>query len=170
MLLILGDDRLDLGEFPNLMTDGFEISPVERFPAASTRCWYTGDDRVAVFDGNEGSFVFGVTGLTAVRPLGLGFGSNGLGVRVFGGRRFGGVCGVFADFGFEFSDTCVETFDLSGLPLNEGEDCRWEGSQDIRWKGWRSVHAELKSMGLTRRWQSRPVNDYGSPVFRCKRL
>jgi hypothetical protein len=29
MLLILGDDRLDLGEFPNLMADGLEIGSGE---------------------------------------------------------------------------------------------------------------------------------------------
>lgn len=75
-----------------------------------------------------------MTGLTTVRTLGLGLGSNGLGVRVFSGGRFGGVGRVFADFGFEFDNACVETFDLNGLPLNEGEDCRWEGSHDIRWK------------------------------------
>ena len=145
MLLIFDDDRLDLGKFPDLMADGLEINSGERFPAPATRFWRTGDDRGAVFDGNESSLVFGVAGLTTVRPLGLGLGSNGFGVRVFGGGRFGGVGRVLADLGFEFGEACVETFDLSGLPLNEGEDCRWESSQDIRWKGWRSVHADSKA-------------------------
>jgi len=122
MLLIFGDDRLDLGEFPDLVADGLEIRSVERFPAATAGYWHTGDDRGAVFDGNEGSLVFGMTGLATARTLGLGLGSYGLGVRMFGGRWLGGIGGVFADFGFEFSDPCVETFNLSGLPLNEGED------------------------------------------------
>jgi len=100
-------------------------------PAVS---WHTGDNSHAVLDRNESSLVLIVTGLTTVWTLGLGFGSDGLGVRVCGGRWLGGVGGVFAEFGFEFSDACVESLDLSGLPLNEGEDCRWEGSQDIRWK------------------------------------
>ncbi len=104
------------------------------FAAPATRFRRTGDDRGAVFDGNESSLVFGMTGLTAARPLGLGLGSNGLGVRVFGGGWLGRVGGVFANFGFEFSDACREAFDLSGLPLNESEDGRWEGRQDIRWK------------------------------------
>ena len=132
MLLVLGDDRLELGEFPDLMADGLEIDSGERFPAPATRVWRTGDDGGAVFDGNEGSLVFGVAGLTTVRTLGLGLGSNGFGVRVLGGWRLGGVGRVFADLGFELGDTCVETFDVSGLPLNEGEDCWWESSQDIR--------------------------------------
>ena len=81
---------------------------------------------------SEGPLVSGVAGLTTVGPLGLGLGSNRLGVRVFGGRRPGRVGGILAEFGFEFSDPGVETFNLSGLPLNEGEDCRWKGRQDIR--------------------------------------
>jgi hypothetical protein len=135
MPLILGDDRLDLGELPDLMTDGFEIRSGKRCSAAATGCWHAGDDGQAVFDGNESSFVFGVTGLTTVWALGLGLGSYGFGVRVFGGRWFGRVGGVFADLGFECSDACSETFDLSGLPVDESDDCRWEGSQDSRWKG-----------------------------------
>ena len=145
MLLVLGDDRLDLGELPHLMADGLEINSGERVPATATRVWRTGDDRGAVLDGNERALVFGVAGLTTARALGLGLGSSGFGVRVFGGGRFGGVGRVLADSGFEFSDACVESFDLSGLPLNEGEDCRWESSQDIRWKGWRGVHADSKA-------------------------
>ena len=132
MLLIFDDDRLERGEFPDLMADGLEIDSGERFPAPAAGVWRTGDDRGAVFDGNEGSLVFGVAGLTTVRTLGLGLGSNGFGVRVFGGRWFGGVDGVLAELGFEFGDTCIETLDLRGLPLNEGEDCWWESSQDIR--------------------------------------
>ena len=134
MLLIFGDDGLDFGEFPNLMADGFGVGSGERFPASTTGCWYTGDDRGAVFDGNEGSLVFGVAGLTTVGTLGLGLGSNGFGVRVFSRGWFGGVGRVFANLGFEFSEACIETFDLSGLPLNEGEDGWWESSQNIRWK------------------------------------
>jgi hypothetical protein len=134
MLLILGDDGLDLREFPNLMADGLAINSGERLAATATGIWHTGDDGHAVLDRDESPLVFGMTGLTAVWTLGLGLGSNGFGVRVFGGRWFGGVGGVFADFGFEFSDACVEPFDLSGLPLNEGNYCRGEGSQDIRWK------------------------------------
>ena len=83
-------------------------------------------------DGNEGSLVFGVAGLITVGPLGLGLGSFGLGVRVFGGGRLGRVGGILAEPGFEFRDACTEPLDLRGLPLNEGDDCRWEGSQDIR--------------------------------------
>jgi hypothetical protein len=146
MSLILGDDRLDLGELPDLMADGLEINSGERLSATATRFGRTGDDRGAVLDGNERALVLGVAGLTTVRTLGLGLGSSGFGVRVFGGGRFGGVGRVFASSGFEFRDARVETFDLSGLPLNEGEDGRWEGSQDSRWKGWRSVHADPKAI------------------------
>jgi hypothetical protein len=134
MLLILGDEGLDLGEFPDLVSDGLGVGPGECRPAVAAGVRHAGDDSGAVFDGNEGSLVFGVAGLPTVGPLGLGLGSYGLGVRMFGGGRLGRVGGILAEFGFKFSDAGGETFNLSGLPLNEGEDCRWKGSQDIRWK------------------------------------
>jgi hypothetical protein len=52
MSLILGDGRLDLGEFPDLMAEGLEINSGERFPAPATRFWRAGDDRGAVLDGH----------------------------------------------------------------------------------------------------------------------
>ena len=60
----------------------------------------------------------------------------------------------FADLGFEFSEACGETFDLSGLPVDESDDCRWEGSQDSRWEGWPSVHADPKATRWPHVWLS----------------
>src|SRR5215207_4849109 len=64
--------------------------------------------------------VFGVAGLPPVRALGLGLGSSGFGVRVFGGGRLGGVGRVLAGSGFEFGGARAEAFDLSGWPPEIG--------------------------------------------------
>jgi hypothetical protein len=145
MPLIFRDEGLDLGEFPHLMADRVGIGSAKRGPAPATGGWHAGDEGRAGFDGNEGPLVLGVAGLATARTLGLGLGPQRLGVWVFRGGGLGGVGGVFADSVFEFHDTCVETFDLSGLPVDERDDARWEGAPDIRWKGWRSVHSDPKA-------------------------
>jgi hypothetical protein len=132
MLLVLRDDGFDLREFPDLVSDGLGIGPREWTMTATADVWHAGNDGGAFLDGNESSLVFGMAGLTAVWTLGFGFGPNGFGVRMFGGRRLGRVGGILADFGFKFDDACVEKFDLSSLPLNDGTDRHGEGSQNVR--------------------------------------
>jgi hypothetical protein len=130
--LIFGDERLDLGEFPNLMADRVAIRSGKRGPAPATGRWHAGDEGRAGFDGHQRPLVLGMAGLTTARTLGPRLGPHGFGVRMFRGGRLGGVGGVLADSGFEFNDAGGEAFDLSRLPVDESDDTRGEGGQDIR--------------------------------------
>ena len=64
-MLIFGNDRFDFRKFPNLMTNRFRIGAGEAFAAASTLGRNTRHDFLAFLDGNQGAFVFFVTGLAA---------------------------------------------------------------------------------------------------------
>ena len=67
MALVFGDDGENLRQFPNLMPQGFEIGASQRFAATSTGRRQTGYHGLAFFDGDQGPFVFNVTGLAAGR-------------------------------------------------------------------------------------------------------
>ena len=65
MPLILGDVELDFREFEDLMPDRFRIVSAESLPTTSAFAWMKRIHFVAAFDGNEGSLVAFVSGLSA---------------------------------------------------------------------------------------------------------
>jgi hypothetical protein len=73
MLLVFGNDRLDFGEFPNLMTQRFGIAALEFFAATPTFGRHARHNLLALFGGNQIAFVFLVAWLAAAFAFGLGF-------------------------------------------------------------------------------------------------
>jgi hypothetical protein len=114
MPLILGDEGLDLGQFPDLVSQGRGVGPGQRAPTPPTVGRHERHDLVARFDGEKGSGMLGVAGLTTPllsRPRALrcrsGVGMLGAGWqgRVLGRRRPVGELGLeVADLGSELVD------------------------------------------------------------------
>lgn len=69
MALILGDVRLDLGKFPDLMTQRFGIDTGERLATTATLGGDEGNHLLTLFWWNQRSFVFIVSGLAAALTL-----------------------------------------------------------------------------------------------------
>lgn len=81
MLLVLGDDRLNLRQFPDLMAQRLGVGANERPPALAALVGEAGHDGSAIITGNLG---FGVSVLTAAPLFGFRLGRCELGVRVSG--------------------------------------------------------------------------------------
>ena len=89
MPLVLGDDGLDLGEFPDLMPEWGQVGPGEGLvtpPAGRRGEWY---DPVAVVGRDERPDVLGVTGLAAPLLAGRLALHRGIGFDRSGCRREG---------------------------------------------------------------------------------
>ena len=91
--LIFGDDRLDLGKFPDLMAKRLGIDAGERFAAAAALARNDRDDSGTLFGGDQRTVVFVVSRLTAAFAFRLDLGRRRLVVRMRGRgglRRIGG--------------------------------------------------------------------------------
>jgi hypothetical protein len=124
MALVFGDDGEDFGQFPNLMAEGLGVVAGQGLAAASAGRRPTGHDGLTFFDGDQGPFVFDVTGLAAGRASRAALGARRFGVRMTSRRRLGRVGRVFAELGFQFGHAGAKEANLLGLPLNQGEG-RW---------------------------------------------
>ena len=80
MLLEFRDDRLDFWQFPDLMAERFEIDAAQRLAATPAFSRQAGNDFLALFCGNQRSFVFFVAGLAAGPSLRLPFRLRRLGM------------------------------------------------------------------------------------------
>lgn len=109
MLLVFGDEGFDLGEFPDLMTEGGRIVPAQRGLAAAAVVGRQGDERGAIGGGEESPFVPGMSGLSSRCVLRSGFGGRRFGVGMLRGGRQRRVTGRL----LEFRDLPPELVDLS---------------------------------------------------------
>ena len=82
MLLVFGNDRLDFGEFPNLMTQRLGITALEFFAATPAFGRQARHNLLALLGGNQIAFVFRVAWLAAAFAFGLGFIRGGLIMRM----------------------------------------------------------------------------------------
>lgn len=130
--LVFGDQWLDLGQFPNLMTQGFGVGAGQGFAAASAGRRQAGHDGLALLDGDQGPFVLGMPRLAAGRAALGAFGSQRLGVRVRGRRRQGGIAGVFAELGFQFGHAGGQDANLRCLQLKDRNRRRRQRGPDLR--------------------------------------
>ena len=129
--LIFGDDGKNLGQFPDLMAQRLGVGAAEGFATTSAGRRQARHDDLALLDGDQGAFVFGVSGLAAALAALGAFGSRRLGVRVRGGRRQGGIGRVFAELGFEFGDAGGQEANLFRLPADQSDDRRRQRGQDL---------------------------------------
>jgi hypothetical protein len=128
MLLVFGNDRLDFGKFPNLMTQRLGIAALKLFAATPTFGGHAGHDLLALGRGKQIAFVFLVAWLAATFAFGLGLARGGwLIMRVCCRRRHRGVGGRFfaRELSFEFRDAREEI-------LKHGDNGRRQRSQNIR--------------------------------------
>lgn len=128
MSLILGDERLNVGEFPDLLAERFGIHAAEFLATTPALGRHARHDNRALLGRNQFTQVLVVTGLAAALALRLGLSRRRLRVRVHGGRRLGGVGRVLAgqgfELGFEFRNAHAEQLDLPRLPRDQREDFR----------------------------------------------
>ena len=85
--LIFGDDRLDLGNLPDLMPQRLWVAAPERFATAAALLGFKDHDFMAVRGRNQGSLMFRMARLTAGFLAALVAPRRGLGVRMLGTRR-----------------------------------------------------------------------------------
>ena len=98
--------------------------------------------------------------LPAAPPLGLGLRQGRLGVRVGGRRRQRGVGRVLVEPGLQLRDFALELGDLPGLPLDQGQDVRWQCGQNVRRNRRGCIHAAGNSSRNRAPMLPRPVNGY----------
>jgi hypothetical protein len=65
MPLVFRDQRLDLGNFPDLVPQRFRVTASERFTTPPTCLGFERDDGLTLLGGNQRPFVFGMSRLTA---------------------------------------------------------------------------------------------------------
>ena len=105
VLLIFGDDRLDLGQFPHLMPKWFRISPCQLRGTASTSCWFQGHDVLALLRGYQLALMSRMAKLTTSLLLRiLAFRPWRLSMRMLATGWQRGVLRVQAEPGFQLLD------------------------------------------------------------------
>jgi hypothetical protein len=167
MLLILGNDGLDVGKLPDLVTQRLQVSATQSPSTATTFAGDAGHHGPAVLDGDQCPLGFRVSGLSTATSLRFGLGRRGFSVRVSGrgrrgrvGRAFVEAGGENGDLGFELGGAGGEPGDLPGLPLDQGENRRRNRGDVFSGNKRRCFHAARK---ITRSRDSDParlVNDY----------
>src|SRR5205814_4424460 len=70
MALIFRNQRHDLGNFPDLVSQWFGVATCLGFPTPPTRLGLEWDYDLALFGRNQRAFVFGMSRLTARFPFG----------------------------------------------------------------------------------------------------
>jgi hypothetical protein len=65
MALVFGDSGLDLGQFPDLVSQRLRVGSRQRGGAATAGGRPTGDDVVTLLGGEQRPLVFGMAGLAA---------------------------------------------------------------------------------------------------------
>lgn len=83
MLLILGDNGLRHGNFPDLMAEWFWIRTFQFRPALAAFCRSRWNDLIAISGGDQFSLLLGMSGLSTSFPSRLLTWRNRLGVRMF---------------------------------------------------------------------------------------
>lgn len=126
MLLIFRHDRIDIRQLPYLMPNRLGIDARQILATLSTLRGNTRNDILTLIRGNEWTFVFIVTGLTAAFAFGFAIGVRRLVVWMGGRWRLRRVIGSDVGISFEFressgqlGDLGVQLADLLGLPTNE---------------------------------------------------
>ncbi|MDP3138810.1 MAG: hypothetical protein Q8N17_21060 [Burkholderiaceae bacterium] len=107
MLLVFGDELLDLGQVPDLIPPRLRIVPRQRFAATPAGLGFDRDHRLTLVGRNQRPLVPGMPRLTAPFLAALRFLRRGFGVRMLGAGRQGRIAGRFlerGDLGFERGD------------------------------------------------------------------
>lgn len=107
MLLVFGDEWLDLREFPDLMPERALIRSAQLRAATSTGFGFHCDDFGAVFCRDELPLVPLMSRLTTAVLLRLRSRRLGLGMRMLGAGRERRVLGRFVEPGFELCDPSI---------------------------------------------------------------
>ena len=132
MALIFGNEGLDVGQFPDLMTERFGIDAGQGLAATSARLRHTAHDGLALLHGDQSPLVLDMAKLTPGRAPRFGFASGRFGVWVFRRGRLGRVGGVFAKSRFQLGHLRRQDANLLGLPLQHGHDGPRQRGQDVR--------------------------------------
>ena len=133
MLLVFGNDRLNFGKFPNLMTPRIGIAALEFFAATPTFGRHARHNRLALFGGNQVAFVFRMAWLAAALAFGLGFVvGRRLVMRVCCRRRLGGIGGILAKLGLNFRVPRFEFCNPSGEILKKRHHRGRQRSENVR--------------------------------------
>ena len=119
MPLVLGHVRLDLGQLPHLMPQGFGIAAGEFLAAAATCGRLERLHVVAVLGGQQRTLMFLVPRLSAALLLRftLGQGRFGMGMHAAGRQR--GVLGRFSP-AFQLLDACLQLGNLRQQQADDG--------------------------------------------------
>ncbi len=119
MALILGDDRLDLRQFPHLMPPRVAIPTGQLLVAASAGVRFEHDDRVALFHGNQRPLVPRMTRLTAAIAFRLRLGRGRFGVRMLRGGRQRGILRRLAQPVLKFSHALLQRGNMRQQRAND---------------------------------------------------
>jgi hypothetical protein len=116
MQAILVDDRLDLGQFGDLMDQGAGILAVQGVAAATAGTGLTVPRGAELLTRDQGSEGLGMAGLSPAFPPGRGSGRFSFQADGVGGRWLGGVGGVELESGLEIAKLGFQL----GNPILEG--------------------------------------------------
>ena len=166
MLLILGDQRFDLGQFIHLMPQRCGIAARQFRAAPATLVRLERNDSVALIGGNQRPFVPGMSRLTAVILLRLRPRFQRLGMRMLragGQRRILRRLPQALEFRFQPGNPLlIVTHDR----LDHRADIGRQGSQLLGTDRQRRHPADVAhfSIRANPNFRPRPVNGYGDPL------
>jgi hypothetical protein len=112
--LVLGHDRLDLGKFPDLVTNRRRVASGKHIAAAAALARNAGNHLTASLSGYQRAKVALVSLLATLLAAALGRFALGPGVRMLGARWYRGVARR------QLLDPLFESFDPRLVPSNQG--------------------------------------------------
>ncbi len=132
MTLVLGDKRLDLRQFPNLMPKGIAIVAPQRSATLAAGGRFKRHYFLALVGGNQRPLVLGVPRLTTRPVLRLGLGRSRFGVGMLGTGRQRRILRGLVQTRCQFSDPSQQLLDKRShcgrhLGFNFGRDRPGDG-------------------------------------------
>jgi hypothetical protein len=163
MQAVLVDDRLNPGEFGDLMDQGIGVCAVERLPTGTASAGLAVLGRPEPVGSNQGPESLAMAGLSAPPSRARRCGRLALQSYGIGRRRLGGVGGVELEPGLEISDTSLQFGDPSLVCVPDREDgglsLKRDGAPERFRDGRRKGHDTVSTQLVHKRF-GHPVNGY----------